>query len=750
MSNPQFCTCFPESPSAKKGRNLVVCIDGTSQQFGSKNTNVIELYSQLVKDQTQMTYYNSGIGTYAKPSRKTLRHWVQVVDSKIDLAIAWNFDQTVKRAYRWLAENYQDGDRIFMFGFSRGAYQVRTLAAMIDKVGLIHKGNEEQIPFAYALYESADDAEEVADKKTLVSKMLNCIPRAVKRFLKRSQEAIPPKLEQAQRFKETFSRNVKVHFVGVWDTVSSVGLIRHKTLPGTENPDTMCYFRHALALDECRVKFQPEYARGSSMLGKSSGERPEKPSTHRVKEVWFSGSHSDIGGGQVRNSDPHLRHPSYLWISYEAAMLGLKFDKYPGRSSVERSPVRSGWQIHQSMSTMWTILEYLPVKRISYGTGNDTRRPHRAAPPEVITTIVKIDGLANRLLLSIRRGWEPSVQVGALDAVRKGRDDISDIQDPGLELSIVLKTLLEDDDFKHRVTAAAFATQFYKARWCARIVKYDVIPNLSRMVGDDVNINLQYLHIVDQLLLYKKCRDQLFAHRTLDHLSNLLRSRDWKICVKALKIVNHLVYYQVDLYSVHSAILLPIMVLLTRQHGLVRQISLDVVGLLIRDDDTRRCMLKNGLMTQLLHQLADDFWGPDAQIHCLHTIRFVIDHADDKTSGDILTTELLHSLATVLNSGNGKVVRVALLLLEALPRHVAFLRSMAGDQPTSPLKWFDFGKVWNNHDEEIRSQCRATLAQFAKFEDIWQKLQPEGQNTKQQHEIQNSSASEPQTSPQSE
>jgi uncharacterized protein (DUF2235 family) len=97
------CACS----NGKKGRNLVVCIDGTSNQFGphvrgsllatydavsdlsQKNTNVIELYSQLIKDDKQLTYYNSGIGTYAKPSWKSWSYMKQVMNNTIDLAIAW-------------------------------------------------------------------------------------------------------------------------------------------------------------------------------------------------------------------------------------------------------------------------------------------------------------------------------------------------------------------------------------------------------------------------------------------------------------------------------------------------------------------------------------------------------------------------------------------------------------------------------------------------------------------------------------
>jgi uncharacterized protein (DUF2235 family) len=94
------------------------------------------LYSQIVKnDGDQLTYYNSGIGTYAKPSWRSLNHWKKVLYNKIDLAIAWydnlllasfelnvvlqrNFEKIVIGAYRWLADNYQDGDRIYLFGMA--------------------------------------------------------------------------------------------------------------------------------------------------------------------------------------------------------------------------------------------------------------------------------------------------------------------------------------------------------------------------------------------------------------------------------------------------------------------------------------------------------------------------------------------------------------------------------------------------------------------------------------------------------
>ncbi|KIJ07404.1 hypothetical protein PAXINDRAFT_90439 [Paxillus involutus ATCC 200175] len=251
------CDCSVE------GRNLVVCIDGTSDKFGAQNTNIVELYSQLVKSDAQLAYYTSGIGTVVVPSWRSLRYAQHWISNKIDLLIAWQapprFFKVILDIYRWLAETYSNGDKIYLFGSSRGAYQARALAGMIHRVGLIFPGNNEQIPFAFELY----------------SRVVDLPPH--------STEKIPPPNELAATFKRTFCReNVKIHFVGVWYTVSSAGIVRGKTLPST-----ICYIRHVLAHDERRVKFLPEYINGGKV---------DLDAVHngRVKEVWLSGTHSDV------------------------------------------------------------------------------------------------------------------------------------------------------------------------------------------------------------------------------------------------------------------------------------------------------------------------------------------------------------------------------------------------------------------------------------------------------------------------
>ncbi|KAG0703974.1 hypothetical protein DFH29DRAFT_1078569 [Suillus ampliporus] len=282
----------------KEGRNLVVCIDGSSNRFGLRNTNVVELYSKLVKSESQLTYYNSGVGTHARPTWRSLTYVHYWLSNKVDLLIAWNLETVILAAYKWISDNYKDGDRIYLFGFSRGAYQARAIAGMIHRVGLILLGNTEQIPFAFELYSYIEEK----------------VPKA-----KGSRGKHVMANELAETFKSTFCRShVHIHFIGIWDTVSSVGVVRGKTLPSTTNRDHhMCYFRHALALDERRVKFLPEYIHGANTEGSHSD---------RIKEVWFAGSHSDVGGGNRLNEKLQSGDIPLLWMRKEAIEAGLRME----------------------------------------------------------------------------------------------------------------------------------------------------------------------------------------------------------------------------------------------------------------------------------------------------------------------------------------------------------------------------------------------------------------------------------------
>ncbi|KAJ3888517.1 hypothetical protein GG344DRAFT_79692 [Lentinula edodes] len=278
-------------------RTLVLCFDGTGDQFDSDNSNIVQLFSILKKDDrdTQMVYYQAGIGTYTSPQIATpmMAKFSKTIDMAIGADTAFLKDGTWMlmlwvRGYEFLMQNYKAGDRICIFGFSRGAYTARSLAGMIHKVGILPACNHQQVPFAYKMFTRDDEIG----------------------------------YAQSAAFKKAFSVDATIEFVGVWDTVNSVGLIPHR-LPFTRSNTLVKTFRHAVSLDERRAKFKANLWNSPSDVNTDKIEETGKHSHHHhhhldreylrffkdpnqktdIEEVWFAGCHCDVGGGSVSNTE---------------------------------------------------------------------------------------------------------------------------------------------------------------------------------------------------------------------------------------------------------------------------------------------------------------------------------------------------------------------------------------------------------------------------------------------------------------
>ncbi|KAF8491994.1 hypothetical protein F5888DRAFT_1619394 [Russula emetica] len=310
-------------PPSHDARTVVLCFDGTGDQFDADNSNIIQFFSMLKKDDKnqQAVYYQAGIGTYTIPEIAT-PFWSNV-QKTIDAAIANHLDAHVMGGYEFLMENYHAGDKICIFGFSRGAYTARALAGMIHKVGLLPAGNHQQVPFAYKMFTREDKTG----------------------------------WDQSNAFKKAFSVDVEIEFIGVWDTVCSVGIMP-RTLPFTRSNTSIRHFRHAISLDEHRARFKANHyhLRGpDDEKGIKPGEMPQSnhrfPHYHRknhqhnhkskfneedddgltetdVKEVWFAGCHCDIGGGSVPNNRRNsLARIPLRWMIRECfiAKTGIQF-----------------------------------------------------------------------------------------------------------------------------------------------------------------------------------------------------------------------------------------------------------------------------------------------------------------------------------------------------------------------------------------------------------------------------------------
>jgi uncharacterized protein (DUF2235 family) len=121
-------------------KNLVLCCDGTNNQFAGDHTNVIRTYKVARRHPGQLTYYDPGVGTMPKPWRAT--KWGKFLSMLGGLAYGEGFFDNISDACCFLMANYELGDKIFLFGFSRGAYTARAVAAMLHSTGLLYPATE--------------------------------------------------------------------------------------------------------------------------------------------------------------------------------------------------------------------------------------------------------------------------------------------------------------------------------------------------------------------------------------------------------------------------------------------------------------------------------------------------------------------------------------------------------------------------------------------------------------------------------
>lgn len=318
-------------------KNMVICFDGTNNEFGSNNTNVVRLAEVLNRNPTeQILYYDPGVGTFPEPGYVTKLG--KKLSEIMGLAFGLGLTRKIGEAYSFLMDNYTHGDAVYMFGFSRGAYTARALAGVIFQFGLLPNGSYNLVPYILRL-----------------SKEINRLNRPK-----------PTKgrdyWEITRGFRATFARTapgaaskvdyVRVHFLGVWDTVSSVGWVWDPThFPYTAYNPAVEVFRHAVAIDERRWFFR-----------QNLWDRDRAPKDQDIKEWWFPGVHCDVGGGYPE-SEGGLWQIPFLWILQEAEKAGLKIDAKKANEVLKRTPVEPpSWanQKHESLDWKWWLAEFFP------------------------------------------------------------------------------------------------------------------------------------------------------------------------------------------------------------------------------------------------------------------------------------------------------------------------------------------------------------------------------------------------------
>jgi len=350
-------------------KSIVICCDGTGNEIGENISNVLKLYRCLRKngkaEPHQLVFYDPGVGTLARPD--PWRKLLQDTKTILGLATGYGLDDNVLNAYKFLIDHYEDHDRIYLFGFSRGAYTVRMLAALIHKIGLLYPQQDNLADAALAVYKQLDAGIE-RDR-----------PSSVAGSDDDSEETatVAPD-DRAFQFARTAStRWVTVHFVGVWDTVASVIVPRPdrfyafslQELAFTRQNPSVKVFRQAIAIDERRRLFRLDRWDDPQTFMFNRFSRTNNSQPQDIWQVWFAGVHCDVGGGYPERESGLSKYP-LLWMIDEAVKCGLTINQATVNQlawGVQRkgSPysyvvpdVRG--DLHTSLSGAWWLLEYLP------------------------------------------------------------------------------------------------------------------------------------------------------------------------------------------------------------------------------------------------------------------------------------------------------------------------------------------------------------------------------------------------------
>jgi uncharacterized protein (DUF2235 family) len=289
-------------------KRIVVCCDGTWNRPDAKSpTNVAKLARAVAErdgETQQLCCYHAGVGT---------KRFERVRGG----GFGWGLSRNVRDCYRFVVENYEPGDELFLFGFSRGAYTARSTVGLIRNAGILRRENADRIPEAYDLYRGRGDARH-------------------------------PRGAEAIRVRSSYSHDeIAVRFVGVWDTVGALGIPGvPKILSGrlwafhdTELSSKVELAYQALAIDERRRPFVPSLWH----------RKPEDAGV--LEQRWFAGVHSDVGGGYP---DCALADVSLSWMADKARAAGLALA--PDRLVV--SPRIDG-TLHDSFKPMyWPLLPH--------------------------------------------------------------------------------------------------------------------------------------------------------------------------------------------------------------------------------------------------------------------------------------------------------------------------------------------------------------------------------------------------------
>jgi uncharacterized protein (DUF2235 family) len=298
-------------------KRIVICCDGTWNRLDAPHPTNVARLAQIVRPEddkgaVQLTWHLDGVG-----SGHGTGALAQGFDRLVGGAFGHGLMDRIAEAYRFLVFNYVPGDRIYLFGFSRGAYMARSIGGMIRNCGILERAHAGRLPEALALYRAKDkhpNAEESLDFRASYAA-----------HTMTSEDEL--EWRKARRRPTEGAVQLGVQYLGVWDTVGALGVPENLLVAGVLNQrhafhdtalsSSVHAARHAVAIDERRATFPP------TLWSNLDALNAEKPGGH-YREAWFPGDHGSVGGGGDITA---LANDALLWVLEGAEAEGLAVDR---------------------------------------------------------------------------------------------------------------------------------------------------------------------------------------------------------------------------------------------------------------------------------------------------------------------------------------------------------------------------------------------------------------------------------------
>ena len=306
-------------------KRIAICCDGTWNTLNAENVTNVVISAQAIlpigkkgrSNVPQTVYYDEGVGTSSTPIIGKLDKW-------FGGAFGWGLMKNVEQAYRYLVFNYQPGDEIYIFGFSRGAFTARSLAGLIRNCGIIKQEHAPAIGEAVKLYRDRDahpDADESMEFRARLCPHLYLNDKELAWREKHRPDLPKP-------------TQLTIDYIGVWDTVGAMGVPGHLMVAGLFNrkyafhdaelSSSVKRARHAVAIDERRRTFAPALWKNLPTLnGRAEVDHYDDDNAH-FQQKWFPGEHGGVGGGGYYRGHSHA---ALLWVLDGASKAGLNLEQ---------------------------------------------------------------------------------------------------------------------------------------------------------------------------------------------------------------------------------------------------------------------------------------------------------------------------------------------------------------------------------------------------------------------------------------